>query len=500
MSTPPLPASPRRRRRPRLLIAVLLLALVVGGVAALRYVPPGADPTPSPTADSDGDGLLDRVETTGWLTASGEEFRTDPTRADTDGDGLSDGAEAGPPTRDDEGTSVLTGRSDPTQVDTDGDGLTDAVETGRTAAAVAGPESGSVAIGPVGAADPTPSSAPPAGSDAAPTGMAATFLVADPRDPDTDDDGIGDGDEVYLDLSPLSNDTDRDGLHDRQELFVGSDPTVADTDGDGIGDEQEQDLNTDPMSYDLSVAQRAEAARAGALYGDCTQCALDAGLLDLQVESAEYLVAQLVAQTAPFDVLRAVFVRVRSGDYVGAGLEVLEAVPVASVAAKAGGKLVTFALKSKRAESAARDVLSRLPLPSGVKEQILKRLPTTAGKRVAGFLTPDGPPGIAATTYSVYAGADYVGISHDVLTRLTDFETAAPAHRPEVIAGASGLTRGEARAIQQYCLDLAGTIDDGGTLRNRIDSVEPIDPEAADAASWAEDFLADSGGTCPTSP
>ena len=45
--------------------------------------------------DSDGDGLLDSVETSGWLTQRGTTYRTDPTKMDTDGDGLSDGEEAG---------------------------------------------------------------------------------------------------------------------------------------------------------------------------------------------------------------------------------------------------------------------------------------------------------------------------------------------------------------------------------------------------------------------
>ena len=51
----------------------------------------------------------------------------------------------------------------------------------------------------------------------------------DPEDPDTDDDGILDGDE----------DVDGDTLSDAIEILLGTDPTLIDTDGDGILDNNE---------------------------------------------------------------------------------------------------------------------------------------------------------------------------------------------------------------------------------------------------------------------
>ena len=47
------------------------------------------------TIDTDGDGLPDIVETTGFRVITGEIIKTDPYNYDTDGDGLSDGEEAG---------------------------------------------------------------------------------------------------------------------------------------------------------------------------------------------------------------------------------------------------------------------------------------------------------------------------------------------------------------------------------------------------------------------
>src|SRR5829696_3830988 len=60
----------------------------------------------------------------------------------------------------------------------------------------------------------------------------------DPRNPDTDGDGVADGDEVNLyGTDPFTWDTDGDGLSDGEELFVaGTDPLVWDTDGDGVSD------------------------------------------------------------------------------------------------------------------------------------------------------------------------------------------------------------------------------------------------------------------------
>jgi hypothetical protein len=73
-------------------------------------------------------------------------------------------------------------------------------------------------------------------------------LGTDPTIPDTDGDGLSDGDEVNVYGSdPLNPDTDGDGLLDGEEVHVyGTDPTKADTDGDGFNDYDELRLFTDP--------------------------------------------------------------------------------------------------------------------------------------------------------------------------------------------------------------------------------------------------------------
>ena len=58
----------------------------------------------------------------------------------------------------------------------------------------------------------------------------------DPLRFDTDLDGLSDGDEVEIGSDPLNNDTDLDGLSDGYEVWIGSDPLNPDTDGDSIAD------------------------------------------------------------------------------------------------------------------------------------------------------------------------------------------------------------------------------------------------------------------------
>ena len=80
--------------------------------------------------------------------------------------------------------------------------------------------------------------------------------VADPLDPDTDDDGLSDGDEVNIHgTNPQTPDTDSDGLTDLFEVNHGFNPTTGgdatqDPDGDGIDNLSEQAAGTDPNDAD----------------------------------------------------------------------------------------------------------------------------------------------------------------------------------------------------------------------------------------------------------
>jgi hypothetical protein len=72
-------------------------------------------------------------------------------------------------------------------------------------------------------------------------------------DPDSDGDGLDDGEEVnQYNSDPLMEDTDRDGLSDEEEVNeYGTDPTISDTDSDGLDDGPEvNEHGTDPTVAD----------------------------------------------------------------------------------------------------------------------------------------------------------------------------------------------------------------------------------------------------------
>ncbi|MDP4117227.1 MAG: OmpA family protein, partial [Bacteroidota bacterium] len=78
-------------------------------------------------------------------------------------------------------------------------------------------------------------------------------LGTNPKNPDTDGDGLSDGDEVMkYHTNPLKADTDGDGLSDYDEIMkYHTNPLKADTDGDGLNDGEEVlTYKTDPLKAD----------------------------------------------------------------------------------------------------------------------------------------------------------------------------------------------------------------------------------------------------------
>jgi heat shock protein beta len=61
------------------------------------------------------------------------------------------------------------------------------------------------------------------------------------RDPDSDDDGIDDGDELENGTDPLDADSDDDSINDGDEVEDGTDPDDPDSDDDGLDDANDPD-------------------------------------------------------------------------------------------------------------------------------------------------------------------------------------------------------------------------------------------------------------------
>ncbi len=218
--------------------------------------------------DTDGDGLLDGVETgTGEFLNSGN-TGTDPLAVDSDEDGLGDGVESNSGTfvdAEDTGTSPVNADSDAdglsdlyevadeedpydpntddSNSDFDGDGLVLSVELIRLTDFLSADSDGD------GLEDGVETD----------TGefIDSTNTGTDPLEQDTDDDGLSDFIEVSAadaGYDPTTDDSERDpdedGLSLRQELGFGTDYLLADTDSDGSLDGEEIANDTDPRDQD----------------------------------------------------------------------------------------------------------------------------------------------------------------------------------------------------------------------------------------------------------
>lgn len=330
-------ARAKNRRRPWFyssLAAALVVLLVVVGVVAYRQ------------ADSDGDGLADHLEASGWGTLDGSSYTTHPRAADTDGDGLTDGEEAGSIAAESGGGTIYTGISDPTKVDSDDDGLDDKVETDgwqstrgefyRTAPMEPDTDDDGLTDGNE--------------SGQAVSGADAMFeVLSDPLLVDSDQDGLTDAAEADLSLSAFDPDSDRDTLEDAHEVdLLGTAADVADTDGDGLDDGYEvanqasqgldplwPDERVDPSTYALEFAQ-------GAVLGEIAPG-----------DSLPWLAGNLASGGASFipgvgwvvggaaDVRDAVGAAIHA-DWVGAGFSVVGLVPAAGDAAAVPAKVAKF--------------------------------------------------------------------------------------------------------------------------------------------------------------
>ncbi|TFC91318.1 MULTISPECIES: hypothetical protein [Cryobacterium] len=302
-------------------------------------------------ADSDDDGLSNRVEVFGWGTLGGSTFTTDPNAADTDGDGLTDGDEAGQVVSDPDESTLYAGISNPTKVDSDDDDLDDKHETSgwlSTRGAVYRTDPMDPDTDDDGLTD--GDEAGPAVSDRD-TGIEFTAFSS-PLMPDTDGDGMSDAAEADLSLDAFDRDSDGDEIEDGREVeHFGTAPDVADTDGDGFDDgyevENQESQGLDPLWADVKVEPSTYARdfAQGAVFGEIRpgdSLAWFAGNLASGSSSVIPGVGTVVGGVA--DLRDAVGSSIHA-DWVGAGFSVVGLVPVAGDAVAIPAKASKFVLR-----------------------------------------------------------------------------------------------------------------------------------------------------------
>lgn len=254
--------------------------------------------------DTDGDGISDEAETTGWRTGRGTVYSTDPAKADTDGDGLTDGQEAGQLRT---GASFgkgtyYQGLSNPTMPDSDGDGLYDPAEF--------------------------------------------DFETA-PLNPDTDSDGLDDLTEIEYGYQPNAHNPDGDTFYDKTEFANGTDPFQYDL----SGGENAAALMGGFVFGDWDWG----AEHIGRLS-------------ERQRQSLAYLTGHLASGIVAVGDLRDLIGNIGKGAWGDAVWSLAALVPVYGDAARSGQKLVKFAAKGSHGVRAALSAAAKIADPAEARK------------------------------------------------------------------------------------------------------------------------------------
>ena len=184
--------------------------------------------------DTDGDGINDYDEIFNCFYGENNDQCTDPTIEDTDGDGINDNIEI---------NNCIYGEdnnecTDPTLIDTDGGGTNDVLEINSD---FTNPLDKSDDIE-QGDRDDDEDGLKNVEEDVNLNGILDPGET-DPNNPDTDGDGLEDGDEVLRGTDPRRKDSDNDGLEDGDEVtnitWGPTDPLNPDSDEDGSLDGDE---------------------------------------------------------------------------------------------------------------------------------------------------------------------------------------------------------------------------------------------------------------------
>lgn len=205
-------------------------------------------------------------------------------------------------------------------------------------------------------------------------------IKLDKNNPDSDGDGLSDGEEVAelnyqynadktqvivtgkLLSNPLEEDTDGDGVSDEEELLIGTNPALSDTDGDGLDDGlecsllydplnkdpdndnrldlQEYNEGSDPYTYDKNWYEHIGDFLYGFICGDFIEDTDSFPVMAGQITSSCIPVVGTVGD------IRDALGNLVHGDYLFAGLSVVGLAPAFGDGAKLVGKVGKFVVKN----------------------------------------------------------------------------------------------------------------------------------------------------------
>lgn len=346
---------PARRRRLGLVLGAVIVAIALACVGLWLA---------GRNADTDGDGIRDRVEVAGWTTRSGAVHVTDPKNPDTDSDRLTDGEEAGEMVSTPREPLVYQGLSDPTNADCDDDGLDDGAEVlGWT-----------VSSGATYLTDPLNpdtdgdglTDLDEAGEVVSKVGEAPAFSgFTDPTTADSDDDGLDDAVEADLSIDPMSADTDGDGLSDYREVeLLGTAPDVADTDGDGLDDgfevENQENLGLEPLWPDeqIDAMTWAQDFAQGMFLGELAPGDSLAWLAGNLVSGGVSFIPGVGWVIGGLPDLRDAIALAIQGDWVGTGYTLVGLIPTAGDSAAVASKVARFTARHPELAPAVGAILA----------------------------------------------------------------------------------------------------------------------------------------------
>ena len=221
----------------------------------------------------------------------------------------------------------------------------------------------------------------PLGADVGILTASDTFQVlSDPAKSDSDGDGLPDPAELDEGTSVWRSDTDADGLGDSDELSWSADPLAGDTDGDGYGDGTETGQTNagfspivfdDPMSADEWASEFAKGAALGDA-GDGTTVPYLLGTITSSATSFIPVVGWIVG--AVLD-LRDLLANMVKGDWVAAGMSLAGVVPYVGDAANIAAKVTKFLSRNATLVDDVLAAIAKLEdIPVSIRADVLNRV------------------------------------------------------------------------------------------------------------------------------